>query len=158
MGILNFFKKKPEQKASKTSIAVMPAGGGVVWQPRQYDVFAAEAYIKNAVAFACIDKIAKSVSSVPWAVYERDSGGNRIKIPNDPMMDLIRRPNPQESWSFLMQKLTGYFALSGNGYLERVAPETGPNRGVPKELYVLRPDYTTVHINDKTGLIDSFIF
>jgi len=148
-------KNKSEQKESRTSAVITGAGhGGTVWNPRDFDNFANEAYLKNVIAFRCIDEIAKSVSIAPWYQYEmgHDDKPQKVTDKNDPVNKLLRRPNPSESWAFLMLQLSAYLALDGNSFIERVAPDSGPNVGLPMELYSLRPDRMKILTNSKGRL------
>ena len=107
----NFWSKnKSEQKESRTSGVITGSGhGGVVWTPNDFENFANEAYLKNVIAFRCIDEIAKSVSIAPWYQYEigLDDKPEKVTDKDDPINKLLRRPNPNESWAFLFT----YFIL-----------------------------------------------
>jgi HK97 family phage portal protein len=51
-----------------------------------------------------------------------------------------------------MTSAVSYLPLAGNAYFEKLAPLTGPNKGIPQELYVLRPDRMRVMVDKTTGL------
>jgi len=147
---------KPKQiKESKTSVVVMGGGQGVVWSDKRYDVFARETYLKNVIAFRAIDMRAKAFASVPWAVF-RQVDDEIIKVEQHPFNKVIKRPNPKESFAFIMLKLNAFFVMAGNAYLERVALMTGINKGIPKELYVQRPDRMKVLKNPNTGQLRGY--
>lgn len=114
--------------------------GTAVWTPKRYDLLAKEAYTKNAIAYSCVNEIAKGVSQPPLLVYERAADGSRREVPGHPVAQLLRRPNPSQSRARLLYDLAAFLAISGNAYLEGVGPETGPNRGRPLELWTKRPD------------------
>ena len=121
---------------------------GVAWTEQRYDKQVQESYLKNVIAFRCISEIASAVSSVPWNLYRHSSQEERIVVENHPIIKLLTRANPSEGFAFLMFKSTGYLVMTGNTYLERVSPDTGPNRGIPKELYSLRPDQMKILVNN----------
>jgi HK97 family phage portal protein len=74
---------------------------------------------------------------VPLLVYRGDL---QLTDPS-PMVNILKRPNPEQGWQSLIASLTGYHRISGNTYLEAVGPEGGP----PLELYALRPDRMSIH-------------
>ena len=140
--MIKWIKKTFSRKESRTvGIMSSPGGSGVIWPTRGYDNFANETYLKNVTAFRAIDEVAKSVASVPWQQFRQtDDDEGREIVTDIGISSLLKRPNPNESWQWLMLKTVAYLAMSGNAFVERVGPETGPNRGLVKELYSLRPD------------------
>lgn len=148
----------PFLKESRTATVVLSQYGSTeVWAPRDYENFAKEAYMKNSIAFACIVQIARAVSSVKWGMY-RQEGDKRIKIDSGPMVDLIKRPNPEQSWSYIMFIKVAFLLLAGNSFIEKVGPTTGPNVGTPKELWVLRPDRMKIDINKDARKITGYTY
>lgn len=154
---MRFFKNIKDffTKSSKT-FSVIVDRACVIWSTRDYENFAKESYMKNVIAFRCIELIAKSVASVPWDLF-REEEGERIEIDTHPMKDLLKRPNPGSSWYFLMVQAASYFPIAGNTYFERVGIDAGPNKGIVKELYVLRPDRMSLYVND-SGELEKYIY
>ncbi len=97
----------------------------------KYQDLAKEGYLKNAIVYRCVNEIAKGASSVPFLI----KNGDQI-LDNHPIIDLLQRPNPLQSYSEFFSSLFGYVLLSGNAYILK----TGTERGVPRELHQLRPD------------------
>ncbi|RJX19020.1 MAG: phage portal protein [Desulforudis sp.] len=145
-----------EVKASKVQ-GLLAGGtfGGATWPEARYDVYARETYLTNVVAFRCIDEVSKAVASVPWLLYRRASNGDLEEAPDHPLVSLLRRPNPDDSLAFLILRAVAFLLMAGNVYFERVSPSTGANAGVPKELYVLRPDRVSVLIREDGPLAGS---
>ena len=140
MAIWQNIKDKFSKKESR-AVAVRASGGsGVKWPERNYENFAKETYLKNATAFAAIGEVARSAASVQWRLYKHKAGNKREEIFGVPERRIITRPNPADSLQYLLLKTFAYLVMSGNGFLEGVAPETGPNKGQFQELYSLRPD------------------
>lgn len=147
------------QKASQTAPIIMASGGdGVVWTPTGYDNFAKETYLKNVTAFRSIDEIATSVASVPWKQFRRIEDNKREIVVDTPISEILKRPNPQESFEFVMLFATAYLVMSGNSFLERVTPDSGPNQEDIKELYALRPDRFTLKVNPSTGQLEKYVY
>ncbi len=154
-----FFNIKKEEKDSKTfSVRASSGHGGEIWSKRDYENFAKESYLKNVIAFRSIDEIGKSVAQVPWSHYRTLPDGNREEINDSSMAELFKRPNPEEGWAFLMLKTACYLAMSGNGFLERIKPDTGPNKDDIKEMYSLRPDRFTFGLNTESGRINKYTY
>ena len=156
MKITNKIKGWFQTKVSKiSSVLAVSTFGGVVWPEAKYDVYAKETYLRNIIAFRCILKIAEAVSSVPWKVFQ-DNEYNRQEIKNHPIMNLIRRASPSDSWAYVILRSIAFLVMSGNVFIERVRIESGPDNGTIKEIYSLRPDRMTILINETTGLIKGY--
>jgi HK97 family phage portal protein len=97
----------------------------------KYQDLAKEGYLKNAIVYRCVNEISKGASSVPFII----KAGDQI-IEQHPLIDLLNRPNPLQSYSEFFNSLFGYVLLSGNAYILKV----GSDLGSPKELHQLRPD------------------
>ncbi len=154
-----FFQKRIQTKVSRASGAlVVGIPGGVVWPDRNYENFAKETYMKNVIAFRCIDIIAKSVSSVPWKLFRAIDEDTRQSVTDHPMNLVLKRANPRESFTFLIYSHISYLCMAGNGFIEKVAPSLGENKNIVKELYSLRPDRFKISTNEKTGEIIKYIY
>jgi len=97
----------------------------------KYADLAKEGYLKNAIVYRCVNEISKGASAVPFVL----KAGDQI-IEQHPLIDLLMRPNPLQSYSEFFNSLFGYVLLSGNAYILK----TGSDMGAPKELHQLRPD------------------
>ncbi|MBS0241588.1 MAG: phage portal protein [Proteobacteria bacterium] len=111
-----------------------------VWTPRDYQAFATEGFMQNAIVYRAIRMISECVGTIPLRLYDGD-----VEIESHPLLDLIDKPNGHQVWPDFVQSLVGYLLVSGNAYIEAVsadragavsAPEAQPIR----ELYTLRPD------------------
>ena len=103
-----------------------------------YQDLAKEGYLKNAIVYRCVNEIAKGASAVPFMI----KAGDQI-LEEHPLIDLLNRPNPLQSYSEFFNSLFGYLLLSGNAYVLRV----GSEMGAPKELHQLRPDRIMIEGN-----------
>jgi len=156
--VKNLFKEKEEKESRISSIRASSNSGGAVWSENNYENFAKETYLKNVIAFRSIDIIAKNVSLPEWHHYKKNSDGTREQINESWVTELIKRPNPNEGWPFLMLSATAYLAMSGNSFFEKVKPETGPNKDEIKELYTHRPDRFSFKLNKDLGIISKYIY
>jgi len=153
MGIFKKKKKVPEKKRSRVAI-LNTQYGTARWSDIDYDNFAKETYLKNIISFRCIDLIGKSMATVPWAIYDRDGDSKKRNL-GHPMNKLLDRPNPEESWNFLMLKNIAYLLIAGNSYMERI---TLRKEEIPKEMYVLRPDKMKIVLDKNTGEIAKYVY
>ena len=154
---LKFWKK--EQKASRTAVLIGGTHpGGVVWTERNYENFAKETYMKNVIAFRCIDMIAKNVASVPWKICRLLENDEVENIIDHPFNSVLKRANPENSWLALTYAHISYLCMCGNAFLEKITPETGKETEQIKELWSLRPDRMKINVDDKTGLVVGYTY
>lgn len=145
MNIFRKLIKSPAQKSMPTYLAgnlmrsymVMP--GQPVWMPRDYIQFSQEAYAKNVIAYRAISMVASAASTVPYILYQKSRNAKRELITHS-VLDMLRRPNPTQSFGDFLQALYHYKMISGNAFIQAVFPTGEP----PKELYLLRPDRVQV--------------
>jgi HK97 family phage portal protein len=153
MDLFKWFRRS-ERKESRTAGIVSTGYGGAAWTTNDYENFAKETYLKNVIAFRCIDEISKSVASVSWNLFNLINENKREVVLDHPINELLKRPNPSDSLSFIMLSMTAYLVMSGNSFIERIGPTSGDNAGIPKELHVLRPD--RMKILTSNGKLDGF--
>lgn len=134
-------------KAKRVMSAVLLADPTEVTWPlsmQDYRALADEGYTQCSEVYACINILAKTCKGVPWLVYKKQKKGKKlIEIEDfaDPLVALIRRPNPSQSFAKLIENLVGFYEVSGNAYIYRVGPA---NNAPPRELWNLRPDRVKV--------------
>jgi len=101
----------------------------------KYQDLAKEGYLQNAIVYRCVNEISKGASAVPFILKD----GDQI-LEEHPLITLLNRPNPLQSYSEFFNSLYGYLLLSGNAYVLKV----GSEMGAPQELHQLRPDRITI--------------
>lgn len=127
---------------------MLSAFGNILFPKRNYNHFAKETYLKNTVAFRCISLIAQSVAAVNYNVVNRTT---KEEVENHPFNDVLERADPENSFEWFTIQAIAYLLIAGNSYIERVAPETGPRKGIPMEMYSLRPDRMKISLDQDTG-------
>jgi len=121
----------PETKASRVAPLLAIYGvGRPVWTSYEFEALAREGFSRNPVVHRCVKLVAEAAASVPWIL--RDGA---MEPERHPLLDLVRRPNPREDGGSFLESLFGHLLVAGNAYAEAVCVG-----GVPRELYVLRPD------------------
>lgn len=136
--MFGFGQKKPqfppEQKAdSVRHLIAFQSSPGAIWTPRNYQNLTREGFMRNAVVYRCVRMIAEAAASVPMSCLDTS------------VSDLLAAPNQEQSGPEFFESLYGFLLLSGNGYLEMIALETGS-----LQMHVLRPDRMKVFV-DKSG-------
>lgn len=130
--------------------AYMQITGQPIWMPREYSKFAQEAYSRNVIAHRSIALIAKAAASVPWLLYQTDKG-RKVEISSHPLLTLLQKPNPCCAGAEFFESVLTYRMISGNAYIRMIAAEDG----VPRELYVLRPDRVMV-LAGENGMVAGY--
>lgn len=134
------FRRKEAPPARKSAAFLFsPGWGRAGLNGAGYDRLAAEGYIENIVAYACINRVASAVASVDPQLYRR-TNGKLTKLEEHPLLDLIENPNPTQSGREFLRHLVSYQQLSGNGYV--YGNGIDPNRRKsqpPNELQILNP-------------------
>lgn len=104
------------------------------WSGRGFASLTSEGFAKNPVVYRCVRMIADAANRVPLQVNE---GGKLMQ--EHPVLSLIKRPNPHQTGSDLLEGVYAYLQTAGNAYLE-AAMVDGEVRG----LFGLRPDRVKV--------------
>lgn len=139
MGILskisNFFAAKNNVVSMIFPQNGRESGSPVFSDWGSYDVMVKEGYIANGVVYACVNKIARAIETIPWHIYDRKTG----EIATDHHIEAILTGSASPMKSFT--KLTGdwatYMMIFGNSYLWRI---TVDNNTTVTELHNIRPD------------------
>jgi len=90
----------------------------------------------SGIFYACVDRRAKSVASIPWKAYRKQRDGTLAEAPDSPLQKLIDRPNPDFAWSEMMELMSQHIDLAGNSYWSIIK---AGNAGQPVELWPLLP-------------------
>lgn len=123
-----------------------------------------DGYQRNATIYSIINLIVKSATTIPMTVYRVTNEGSakQYKAMTSGVMDgnamykanilrkrafeevkdseleaLLKRPNPEQSFSAWLGELVAFGKLTGNRYIYGIGPDSGPNQGKFTELYSL---------------------
>jgi len=133
--MFSWIKRRQIKESAVQAIISMQTLGQAIWTPRKYRQLSEEGYVKNVIAYRCINEIAGASSHVKWLLHKHDASGNKAKILQHEVLDLLSRPNPQQSGASWLERVMAFHEISGNTYIEAVH---GSDK--PRELYCLRPD------------------
>lgn len=117
--------------------------GSANWSAHEFALFVQEGYSRNPMVRRCASLIAKSAAGLPLKLTQN---GDTLDQPNHPLMQLLRKPNPEQSWSQFCEEWFLFRGLSGEGPLRAITVG-----GQPRELWVLRPDWLSL-LSYRNGL------
>lgn len=126
-----------EHKSTGFPLIALHANANAAWAPRTYAAFAREGMMRNAVVYRCVRLISEAAASVPLLVPSQDAGDAATTA-----QAMLRSPAAGTTGTDLMESWYGHLLVSGNAYLQLVAPG-----GRPHGLQLLRPDRVRI----KTG-------
>ena len=96
-----------------------------------------ETALTYSAFWAGVRVIAETMGTLPCGYFEVNDG-TRVKLRDDPIARLLRRPNPEMTAMTLKEIVTAHCCSWGNGYLEIERDR----RGTPIALWPLLPDRT----------------
>lgn len=132
-----------EAKASSIGSMVSTyALGRAAFKDRSPKALAFEGYRQGIIAYACIRLIADAVADLvaDADLYQTARSGEDTEIEDDPILDLLARPNPDQDAHDYFADLLTWRLIAGNAYSERIDGVGG----MPQELWNLRADRMSV--------------
>ena len=109
------------------------------WSRRDFESLTRNGFEENAIAYRCIRLVSEAGASVPIKLYEQGE-----ELLEHPILDVLRRPNREQSLPDLMERFYSYLQVTGNAYLEYASSETGNG-----QIYILRPDRMRVLLDEQ---------
>ncbi len=113
-----------------------------------------EGYAQNFAVFSAVSKIADKCATIPLKLYEKNSKGELMEVTDDPVLDLLDRPNPKMDYPSFVRWWVSYYLLSGNSIVHGVGYEN-PVREYPSFLFVYNPENLTIK-SDVLGLPEEY--
>lgn len=99
-----------------------------------------EGYNASAIVYACVEKRAKLIASVPWKVQTKKSD-EWEDSPNHPLQLLIDNPNIDQSWYELIYSASQNIDLAGSSFMSETR---AGSKNLPQELWVLPSQYIKI--------------
>jgi HK97 family phage portal protein len=122
---------------------------------KDYESLATHGYMRNVYLYRATALIAEAIAGMTWKLF-KGSGDARAGVDDHPILTLLnKRPNSQEGAPEFMIALVSYWLLSGDTYAVALRATTGQMKGLPAEIYALRPDLVRP-IADRDGVISQF--
>jgi HK97 family phage portal protein len=121
---------------------MMMLSGSPAWTKTDLAKLTKAGYQNCYAVYACVKQIVDAAGGIPWVLFKRpmSQGGKREKLDEHALLNLMRRPNPQDGGAAFVKNELAFYLIVGNSYIIKV----GPERGEPRELYYMRPD--RVHV------------
>jgi HK97 family phage portal protein len=120
--------RKVEVKANPIGEALLISGGQGWQRPSNTRAYISEGYQLNVVVYRAVREIASSVADFVIEVKQ----GDKV-LDSHPALDLLRRPNPQQSWDGFIQQVFIDYLLTGEMAI------VAANEGIPSELWPISP-------------------
>jgi HK97 family phage portal protein len=121
----------PQQKGL-TDVQALLMRSTATWSARHFIAFATEGFRDNTTTRACVGAIQKASRECPVVLQAPDG----TVIDKHPLLELLARPNPWQSYEEFLDELLAYRLISGEGDIWANAV----GRKV-SEMWVLRPDW-----------------
>lgn len=108
-----------------------------------------QSYLKEYkdTVYACITTICDSALETDWFVKKQLASGEMQKI-NHSFTKLLNNPNPDLTKEELIETTLSFYELQGECFWYFAL---GERTGLPKEIYILRPDKMKIAVDPKTG-------
>ncbi|MCK5018040.1 MAG: phage portal protein [Candidatus Peribacteraceae bacterium] len=141
MGILDRFRKKTvpaiEQKGQTTEVIwPLPEGSFIEYAlglgGRVTASKAMQFYRTNSTIATAVDKIATKVEQISPVLKTKD---NKF-IKEHPVIDLLKSPNPFDTWQEFIGKMSRHYLLKHDSHLSLLGNVQRP----PLELYAVKPE------------------
>jgi HK97 family phage portal protein len=118
-------------------------------------------YMRSPWVYVAVNRIAEAAALVPLRVARQDGAtsptsgdvtspapAGEIAVPGHPFVRLLDRPNPLMSRFELIEHTVGNLEIHGNAYWFLA----GEPRGIPRELWPLRPDRVSIVPDAQRGV------
>ena len=126
-----FWKK--EEKSSNAMRSIMQRNSAS-WSAREFVAFATEGYRDNPTVRACI--MAKQKAAIECPIILVNEKGEAVE--NHPILSLLNKPNPMQSWEKFLTQMIGSHDIAGEGDVLKIGI------GQSVELWPLRPDWLEI--------------
>lgn len=125
--------------------------------PEEWKVLADEGYRKNVIVYACVNIIARTTAQAALKVGRGTIGTPQedlIPVESGPLVELLQRPNPEQSQFAWLERAISELQWSGNSYTHKVRSRGGvaAPSGPILELRQLAPHRTAIVPTDLGGI------
>jgi len=130
-------KANPAYAGLSTGFSDLPSA---ITMPRNYKAFAKEGYGGSDTVYKVIRYISTNGAAIPPKLYTDDTREKEIPA-SHPLLQRLKKPNPEQTGVDLREEMLGYYLLAGNAYLYAIRNGTS---APPDELWALQPDKVTI--------------
>ena len=131
---MNIFKRLIGDKINNAlNYALYKLTGDMVYlMPADIDSYINNGYKANVHVYSVVNAIANRANGIPLQFEQNEKIKENAKV-----LDLLKRPNPMQSWDDFLKAAIIWNRLTGNCYIYKIAPDNGLNAGKPVELWLL---------------------
>ena len=106
-------------------------GTSPLWTKKDLAKLAKAGYQNCYAVFACVKQIVEAAGGIPWDLFRKpiSSTGKKEKLEEHPLLDRMRRPNPQEGGAAFIKNILAFYLITGNSYI--VMTKVGSEKGEP---------------------------
>jgi HK97 family phage portal protein len=142
-------------------------GGGAAGADLDPAKVVREAYKTNPTVASAVQRVGTAGSQVPWVPQIMVTGADGEVEPKDlpqdhPVVRLVRRPNPWQTWGWIVDAMLGSLELHGAAYAFLNGPDLGtdarhPGREPTEIMWLPRTQITPNH-DERTDVIVSYTY
>ena len=104
----------------------------------------------TGVVHTCVTIIAREVAKHQIKVYKRMANGERFEVKQHDIIDLINKPNPEQTQYDIAEATESYREMVGEYFIALNMTESSNK---PQEVYVLRPDLFQIGVDSQGNVI-----
>jgi HK97 family phage portal protein len=136
------FTKRESKKFADTQATIqgLPA---VRWNISSSKAYATDGYQRCVIVARCVEIISQSIATIPVKVEV-----NGAEVEKHPLLTLLKKPNPVQSGTSLLEAYLSFYLITGNGFIEALRASSGE----PKELYVW-PSFPMKSVEPRAGFV-----
>lgn len=138
------------------SVNIVTAPNSAFGMENYLDSYNLRTFTESLYLFIGVSMIRETVSSIPLEMYKIiNKDGDTEQINDDPILDLIERPNYAQTQKEFMKLAVSYYLLGGETfwYLER----DGVN-AIPSQMVNMRPDNVRILTSEATSEVIGYEF
>jgi len=115
-----------------------------VWMPDNLQSYIDNAYKMNVLVYSIVSRLAQKASGITPKLRIKGKHGVNENIEKHEILDRIKQPNKETTWSELIIQYFLYKLITGNDYTWGLKPDIGSNKDIFIELYTLPSQYIQI--------------
>lgn len=147
--------KKLFTRAKKKSLEILGTRfNGLSGIEDFYDSLNLSTFKESLYLFIGVSMIRETVSSIELELYRiKNKDGEVEEVEDDPILDLIKRPNDKQTQKEFWKLAVSYYLLAGETFWYLEKPDNAPN-SVATAMVNMRPDYVEILLSqDKREIV-----
>ena len=127
------------------------------WHLTDYDTYVAEGFNLNTLIYSAIMYKVRAMTAAPLRAWTGDVESPELLPADEPLQQLLQRPNPHQSFNEFQQQNIVYLNVDGNSYILMDRPAAN---APPEAMYSLRPDriFIVPAVVDGVATIGGFLY